>query len=273
MSKSDAENTLKALNATDDASSDEGEEMAKGGEDDAMSAEDESGDSASGGDDESSDDGDSASDEASKKFGKSHGAAQLANASSQTRRQRDGNLRKALVDETPNAEGLFDAAPILGKLVDSIDKLAGGQPDQHDRQILKSMRKSVRELGANQGAFNTKIAKALVMMFERLDETRDMVKAMHDTPVPNARGTTLRKSDIREPQFGNGDTTGIDGRLPESALSGVEVLKIQEQLYEMCTKSMVTLDDVTKWENSRYDFNMLPTAVVQQLEKRLCSAS
>jgi len=138
---------------------------------------------------------------------------------------------------------------------------------------MKSMRKSITEFGDNQKAFNSKIAKALVMIVEKLGSTEDLVKAIHDQPVPNQQGSTLRKANVREPQFRNGDTSGIDGSELGSPLENVEFIAIQEALTDMCLKSQgVSLDEITKFENT-HDFSMLPKAVVQKLEQKLCSAS
>lgn len=282
MSKADAEETIKAMYVkSDDASSDgDSESVTKGGDDDSMSADDESGsDDQSGGDDESGEE--SGADSSSmpslkkgKKVSKSTGAAQLANASSR-QSQKPDDLRKALVDGDPRMAEAFDAAPILGKLIDSIDRMAksGGASDELRKSMRRVIRKSIDASTAKQEVFNRKVAKGFELLFDRLATMTDLVKAIHDTPVANNRTGNLRKSDTVERDFGTTDTSRIDGSEPISPLQNVDLLRVQEALFQMCIKGEADILDVTKFENSRGNLSLLPKQVVERLEKQLCSAA
>lgn len=279
MSKEEAEQTLKALYAkSDDASSDD-ESVEKGMDDDSdsMSAGDDSG-SGEGGDESSDDESaeaDSSSMQKSKKVNKSTGASQLANASSRhPQRAKTSDLRKALTDEDPHAGEAFDAAPILGKLIDAIDRAVKGNAngDEIAKSMKRVIRKSVAEAHEAQNAFNRKVAKGFELLFGRLDEMNDMVKSMHDQPVPNNRRTNLRKSDVVERDFGTTSRAAIDGTEEPSPLHNVEMMKIQNALCEMVMKGEADFLDVTKFENAKGNLAILPPEVVQRLEKRLCPA-
>lgn len=274
LSREEAESLIKAMGAPDDDSSSDDEPVVKGepNDDDSMSADDDSGDAES---DDGDDDAESAEPEGfgkstkkpSKPFSKSHGASQLANASSQTRRN-EGSIRKSVMDEHP---GAFDAAPVLGRLADSMDRVAS-RASGTDKKHLGKLQKSITEMHDMQSNFNRKVASVFVALVDKLSGVEDMVKSIHDAPVPNAAKPTLRKSQLREPSFGDGGVSAIDGSAPSSPLESLQFIEVQEALVDMCMKSQATLDDITKFENSKGDFNLLPPAVIAQLEKRLCAA-
>jgi hypothetical protein len=251
MSKEDAEKTVAAL--------------AKGfpppGDGDDESSPEE------GGDDETSspeEDGDGQSDEPP--MGKSLGAAQLANASSKTRKRGEDSIRKALTDEASNA---IDAVPVLGQLVDQIDKLAKSIGTKGDAEL----RKSVSDMKVTQDAFNQKMAKALTIIAKSVLDTNALVKAIESQPVLNNRAPSLRKSDIVEPHMHSNAQQQLVGGGDSSPLMNVEMLRIQEGLVDLVMKGLADPMDVTKFENSKGNFSMLPPNVVKQLEQRLCPAA
>lgn len=270
---SDADSDSDSDSGSDEASSPM--EKAMGG--DSMSSDDDSGDSESE-DGESSDDDssseDESSDDASSPIGKSTGAAALANASKT--RQPSDSLRKAIVEEHPDAQGAFDAVPILGQLIDSIDRVTkhGGGLSKKD---LGSIKKSISQVENNQRQFNGKLAKALSMIAGRVIETEAIVKKMASEPINTAnRRPTLNKSDIQHPSFHHGETqqiVGGEGGYEASPLSSVPYYDIQKALTELCMVNKAELMDVTKFENSKGDLRLLPPNVIKQLEDRLCPAS
>jgi hypothetical protein len=137
------------------------------------------------------------------------------------------------------------------------------------------VRKALSETQEAQSAFNRKVAKGFELLFGRFNDMSDMVKSMHDQPVPNERRGNVRKSEVVERDFGTTDTSRIDGSEPISPLHNVELIKVQEALYQMCIKGEAGLDflDVTKFENSRGNFSILSSEVIKRLEKRFCSSA
>lgn len=266
------------MSSDDDSSVEKGEgyssdddsssvEKAMGSDDDSMSSDDASGD------DESSDgaSSDEASDDGSSEapMNKSLGAAQLANASG----KKGESLRKAIVEEHPDMQGAFDAAPVLGQLIDSIDRLAK-KTSGPSKKDLGDLRKSIVAIDNRQNSFNGKIAKALSMIAGRIIETENLVKKMASEPIANNRQPTLRKGDLHEPSFHGNDQAKIggDGGIGEpSPLQSVPYLQVQEWLTDLCMKGQAELMDITKFENSKGDLRLLPPNVIKQLEQR-CAA-
>lgn len=243
----------------DDSSSEEPIDKAMD-DDDSMSADDDSGE----GEDEGSDDMSSEV----PPMAKSTGASQLAAAT-------QGTLRKALTDENPNAGAAMDAAPILGQLIDSIDRLAkkSSGPSKKD---LGALRKSIVNIENTQSNFNTKLAKALSIIAGEVQSTRAIVDKIASEPVVGNRANTLQKSQLAEPHFhdGNQAKIGGDGGVGEpSPLTGVNYYEIQKALTELCMNNKADLMDITKFENSKGNLSLLPPNVVKLLEQRLCSAS
>lgn len=241
-------------------------------DDDSMSADDDSGDaeSSDGGSDDEQDDGNGGppSKKGAPMKKSNQGAAQLASAST-----RENNLRKALVDENPDAGAVFDGVPVLAQLVESIDKmLSKSTSNGSNKRIVSDIRKSLDQVRTTQNAFNSKLAMGLSMIAARVINTENLVKSIADQPMVNNRAPSLRKSDILEPSFHGGEHHQIDGSVPQSPLYGVEFLKIQEALVEICMKGGADVTDITKFENSKGNLNMLPPAVLKQLEQRLCAA-
>lgn len=252
----------------DDSSS---EEEIEKGDDDSMSEEDTSGDEGS--DEDEGENGPPMPPMAKGKMKKSLGASQLDTAS---KRREHGALRKALVEENPDMEGAFDAAPILMNLVTSIDNLVSRNSGGINKSVVSDLRKSIQNVQTVQNAFNTKLAKGLSMIAQLVIDQGVLVKAMHDQPVVQNRAVTMRKSDVLEPGFHHGQTQfDSDAQAPQrSPLYGVEFLKIQEALVDICMKGQgATIDNVTMFENSKGDLNLLPPNVVKQLEQRLCAAA
>lgn len=203
------------------------------------------------------------------KINKSLGAAALAN-STESKKQREGTIRKALTDE--NLDAGIDAVPILDKLISTLD--AGNKITKSD---LSSLKKSFVRGIENQEAFNGKVAKALSIIAGAVIDTRTICKSIADQPVQRSNAPTLRKSDLHQPQFDTG-TNGFDGTGEQSLLvtNQIPMLRIQEALVDMCMKGGAGAPDfmeVTKFENSKGNLNVLPPHVVKQLEQRLCAAS
>jgi len=269
MSKAQAQETAKKAFASKDSDSDsESDNTAKGMNGDEAS--DDEDDMSGGADGDDSSDDEESPDEPP--MSKSLGAAKLANATRGGGSQAS-SLRKALVDESPGVGDQLDAAPILGQLIDAIDRMArGAGPSKHD---IKTIRKSIVRVQEVQNDFNGKLAKALSMIAGRVIATEAIVKAMANEPVINTRAPTLRKGDLSEPMFHGNTTAQIDGRQEASPLHGVEYLKIQEALVDLCTKGLGGIDllDITKFENSKGDLRMLPPSALKHLEQRLCGAA
>lgn len=267
MSETDAAKIVKAIesNDDDDSSSDNVDDDTSSPMPMAKSVDADDDDSAS--DDESDDE----------EIEKSHrrGASQLSNASSRGKNS-IGGLRKALIEDDAANSAAIDAAPILAKLIDAIDNLSRVDSRNITKSLQKNsgmddLRKSVQEGRQQQAVFQSQLAKAMPLLFSKMSAVEDMVKAIHDQPVANYGGNTLRKSDIREPSFNDGDTSGFDGSPRQSPLANVEFLKIQEALVDMCKSNHVDLLDVTRFENSR-NYDQLPSSVIKRLEAKLCSA-
>jgi hypothetical protein len=268
MNKADAKKAaqelVKALMTSDDEDSDDDAAKAFGNDDASSDAESDAG----GSDDDSSSDDDAAASPMSK----STGASQLAGAGGGGTRNGD-SLRKALTDENPDAGTTIDAVPILGQLIDSIDRMTkrGGATSP---KALGEIRKSLADLHSVQNSFNGRVAKALVLMGARVISTEAMVKKIHDEPVNAGNRTpTLRKGELRDPPLHDNDTQRIEGGAPSSPLGGVEYLKVQGALVDLCMKGLADPMDITKFENSKGNFALLPANVVKQLEQRLCPAA
>lgn len=195
---------------------------------------------------------------------KSLGAASLANASKKQSKKED-SIRKSLSDETNEA---INAVPVLDALVKSIDKLAKGAG------VDSEVRKSLGEMKATQDGFNKKVAAALTLIAKSQNEVMSLVKSIEAQPQAQ-RAPTIRKSEIVEPNFhdnGQGNIGGITTGTV-SPLASVPMLDIQNALVDIVMKGGADPMDVTKFENSKGNFNLLPPNVVKQLETRFQTAA
>lgn len=257
MSKQDAEVLVKRLAKGFEPGGDDGS-----GEDDASGADDSSSMPPDGDDDTSS------------PMEKSirAGAAQLQNASRKPKRG-EGTLRKGLSDDANDA---VDAAPILAQLVAGIEQLASKQP----KLDTSDLRKSIDGIQTSQKQIAGALKGALSLIFDRITNLDTIVKSMADQPAPQ-RPNTLQKGNLSHPSFGDtsgsieGLTNGGGYDANQSALRSVPMLDIQNELVEMCMKSTagLTVDDVTKFENSHGNLNLLNPNVIKALEQRFCPAS
>lgn len=237
-----------------------------GGDDDAMSS-----------DDSASDDGDemtSSPDEEAPPMAKSKmkksttGAAQLANASSS--RKSGDTLKKALVDENPQMEGAIDALPILGKFIDQLAKT-----NQLTDASARTLKKSLDAIAQANTDFNTRMAKSQVAAFDRFNALEAKLDKLLSEPVANNRSGNIRKSDIVQPQFhdGNASSFGGPGAEERSPLFEMEPMKIQKALVDLAMEGKVDVMEVTKFENEHCNIATLPPQIRKSLEAKLCPAA
>lgn len=266
MSKKAAEKLMKGMDesssSSDDSSSDEVEKGLPS--DDDSSGDDESSD------DESVDESDDESVDVPP-MKKSTGAAQLANVTSTREKKRGGEIRKAFGEEE---ERNIDAVPILDKLIRTLDTNGTLQKSE-----LVTLRKSLEKSAASQATFNTKAVQAFIVLGQKVNELMTLTKSIADQPI-QPRQPQLRKGDVRQPEFhgnnGSDWTQPEESPLEDLAKSISGMFKIQEVLVDMVMKGDVpglTAMDVTKFENAKGDFSILPKEVVKRLNNRLFPAS
>jgi len=280
FSKKEAKKAVYKAFGDEESSSDESSAMSSVekaiGSADSMSSDDASGDDESSDGTSSEDESSDESSAMSSPMKKSTGAAAMANAVAGAKPQED-SIRKALTDEHPDVAGALDAVPILGQLIDAIDRMAKGG-GKSSKKALGSIRKALVAESEARNDFNSRLAKALVHMTGRMIGIEDLVKKMASEPVNTGnRQPSLRKSDLQQPSFHDGGTQRITGGNGDpnqvSPLTQLPYLQIQEALTELCMKGGAELMDITKFENSKGDLRLLPPNVIEQLEKRLCAAA
>lgn len=250
--KSQKARLLKMLSATDMESGD-GDEP---GDDD--------GDEGGGEDDEDEKPMPTAMKGKIKKGAIDSGVAQLAHATT-------GDLKKAIIDHDESNENVFDATPFLDGLVKSL-----GAQLADAKAGTAVLYKALLDDRATQKQFRGTLAKAFSLLDEKLTDISDRIQKIENQPVPNSRPTTVRKSDVVQPDFRNqGHAPGDEGGDNEpSPLYGVEYLKIQEALVDMVMKGEIQDSmNVTKFENAKGDLRVLDPKIVKALEKRLCAAA
>lgn len=249
MSKADADKVLKMLSASDMGSGE--------GEDD---------EEPSGRDMESDEDEEDAD------------AIKARKAKKAYKSEPDPDLKKALVDENPDNEKLFNVAPFLEQLVGQLGRMSGNTQQQVD-----SLTKSLDTATKRQGDFNVRLAKGLVNIVGALNDQyqslNEKIEKILNQPVPNGRQTAVvRKSDVQQPNFGGPqfrEPGANDGRNPNEAspLLQVDYLVIQRKLADYVMKGGLDPIEVTKFENDKGNFNVLPPAIVKRLEQDLCSSA
>lgn len=196
-------------------------------------------------------------------------ARRLAAASGELDEDAGSDLRKALVDEVPEAEKMMDASDFVKGLVDVTAKSVSGF-----KATVEELAKSLSEGQAYQRDYNTRLAKGLVQVAKALSDVDQKLEKLLNAPVaPQARQLTVAKSDVLQPQFGGVSSQEAKEQstfdFANSPLNNVPLLRIQEALVAKAEQRQLDPMAITNFELTK-DFRALPEKVLKALEAELC---
>lgn len=174
-------------------------------------------------------------------------------------------FKKALTDENPEVEQMLDVSEFLSSFVDTIAKSHAATTSS-----VEELAKALVDERSSRVGFNTKVAKALVGIGNELRETRELLNQVMEQPVTPQRRAVLHKADVVQPPL-SPQQPPSDGNPEMTPLHQVPYLKVQEALVKKCIEDK-SIDPmvVTKFENAKGDFRVLPRGIVKALEQELC---